>query len=258
MNWMKKRQFLCFLLIFIISFLTACKGVSLASAPAENRALNPQDQEEGSAATGLRTATPASVEAATTADTDPQRWQEVNSFQGTFTFTLELVLEETDLAVDGQETVRSSRSASGTILLERFDDDTWRGEGNMTWSVDDFIDLRDENGDLIRQATAAGQGKTSLNTEETILWMDLALGTYGLAIFPAGLYDDMEVSWTENFVGMETTEDTGALGYLGLMDTAGIAGWFEDFPLPENGGVLGGVQELSDGSVMTWSLQAIP
>jgi hypothetical protein len=253
----KKRQFLILILILGIGLLTACGEGASALGPEENSTANPQKQEVA-AASGLRTATPASNQSAAAADTDPRRWQEVNSFQGNFTFTLEFDLEEVDLATGGLQTVRSIRSGKGMIILQRVDEDTWKGEGTMTWFVDDFFEVSGENGVLIRQATAKGQGETLLNTEETLLWLDLDLGTYGLAIFPAGLYDDMEVSWTEAFVGLETTEEIGPLGYLGLMDTAGIAGWFEDFPLPESGGVLAGILELSDGSVMTWSLQAAP
>ncbi len=257
MKSMKKRQFLILISAFGIGLLAACSGVTPTAGPGENDSSSSQEQE-GTAATGLRTATPASTEEATTADTDPQRWQEVSSFQGTFTLTLERDLEEADLAMSWSQIVRSSRSATGTILLQRFDEDTWSGEGTVTWFVDDFIDVRDENGELIRTATAKGDGETLLDPGKTLLWMDLEAGVYGLAIYPAGLYEDMEVSGSEAIVGMETTDEKGPLGYLGLMDTAGIAGWFENLPLPNADLVLGGILDLPDGSVMTWFLEPIP
>lgn len=237
------------------TLLAACSGGAPARAPGADRTENAQEHAGGNGSIGLRTATPAQVAAVAEGDTDPRRWHEITSFRGTFSFSLERDVAETNATMGGLQTVRSSRSTSGTILLQRIDDESWSGEGTMSWSVDDFIEVRDENGELVRSATAQGMGETSLNPEETLLWIDLELGTYGLAIFPAGLYEEMEVQWTEYIAGLDKSEETGPLGYLGLMDSAGIAGWFEDLPLPEAGLLLAGTLELPDGSLMTWTLE---
>jgi hypothetical protein len=252
----KKTSFVPLFIVTIgLGLLSACSN----GAPERQNDTDKTTSQGGEASrsgTGLRTSTPAPEEVADAGDTDPGRWVNVTSFRGTFTFTLERDIEETDPVMGWLQTIRSSRSATGTIGLHRLDEDTWSGEGTMVWLVDDFIEVRDENGELIRSATAVGDGETTLDLEETLLWIDLELGTYGLAIYPSGLYDTMEVDGTEIIVGAETKDEKGPLGYLGLMDTAGIAGWFEDLSLPEAGLTLGGNLVLPDESVMTWVLEA--
>lgn len=242
------------LAVFGLGILSACGG----QAPAAGTQLDvasSQESAENPGGTGLRTATPASIEPASAGDTDPDRWARAASFRGTFSFTLERDLEEADALMGGSQTVRSTRSATGTITLQRTDEDTFHGEGTVTWSVDDAIEVRDENGEFIRTATASGEGETDLDPEQTVLWLDPEMGTYGLAIFPSGLYDEMEVHATETIVGLAPTDEQGPLGYLGLMDTAGIAGWVEELPLPATGLDLGGILELPDGSTLIWTLE---
>jgi hypothetical protein len=235
-----------------LGILSACGGALPSGGEADNAVAS--KEEMNSPSVGLRTPTPVSDQTAPQGDTDPGRWAKVDGLQGTFTFTLARDLEEA-LIPDGSQVVRSSRSATGNIILQRIDDETFSGEGTMIWSVDDFIEARAESGEVIRTATASGSGETTLDPDETLLWMDSLTGTYGLAIYPAGLYDTMEVYGTEIISGISVKDEPGPIGILGLMDTAGIAGWFEGHPLPEAGLNLGGILELPDGSTMTWTLE---
>ncbi len=254
MTTKKVLMFFLPLLFASIGLITACGGGAPTADSGLDEGLSVQESTDEPGKTGLRTPTPAPGQAAASGDTDPIRWTQVTSFQGAFTFTLERDIKEDTLG-GGSQMVRSSRSATGTITLQRIDEDNFSGEGTMTWSVDDLIEVRGDNDEVVRTATAQGEGETTLNPGETLLWLDLEFGTYGLAISPEGLYDMMEVHGTENFIGMEPTVELGPLGYLGLMDTAGIAGWFDDLSLPAAGLVLGGNLELPDGSMMTWVLQ---
>ena len=251
-----KSTLMCFVLLSFagIGLLAACGRDAPAAGSGPGAATITQEPADGSGQTGLRTPTPAFDEGAASGDSDPNRWAEAASFQGTFTFTLLLDLEQDSLS-GGSQTVRSSRSATGSLTLKRLDEETFSGEGTMTWSVDDFIEVRSENGEVIRTAAAQGAGETTLDPDETLLWVDLESGTYGLAIYPQGLYDAMEVQGSESIVGLEPTDELGPLGYLGLMDSAGIAGWIEEMPFPASGLDLGGRIELPDGSEMTWMLQ---
>jgi hypothetical protein len=254
------RFFVQHLLLMIVVFaLTAC-GKNVPGGSEQNL-----DQDTGAeleaaegSPVGLKTPTPPTESTSGGDSTDIERWLVVTGWEGTFTLSFQQEVVEPDPVLNWPQSVRSSRSASGTVRFDIMDEGIWSGAGMMTWSVDDFLEVQDEEGVSIRSASAQGKGETSLDGEETLLWIDLEDGSYGLAIFPAGLYETMEVQGSEAFEGMEAESVTGPLGQYGLMDTAGISAWFEGRALPESGLVLEGSTELQDGTVFTWDLKSLP